>query len=91
MDPVEPIKALAAAKEAGCKIISVLTTHSHWDHDGGNEEMALLLKEAMIVGGKGDHVKGATKEVVEGDVLKVGDIPVKVREGGRKGKKDESV
>jgi hydroxyacylglutathione hydrolase len=35
VDPVEPEKTLTKAKELGVEVAMVLTTHSHWDHDGG--------------------------------------------------------
>lgn len=40
VDPVQPDKCISAAKEHGVTITTVLTTHSHWDHAGGNDEIA---------------------------------------------------
>lgn len=36
---------------------------SHWDHDGGNGKFASLKPGVPIIGGKGDGVKAATREV----------------------------
>ena len=43
VDPVEPIKVLDAARRLGVEITTILTTHSHWDHAGGNEELAKAI------------------------------------------------
>lgn len=43
VDPVEPEKVIAKAKELNVKITTVLTTHSHWDHAGGNTKIASLI------------------------------------------------
>lgn len=42
VDPVEPDTVIAAAKELDVNLKTVLVTHHHWDHAGGNE--ALLKK-----------------------------------------------
>eukprot|EP00462_Mataza_sp_D1_P016737 CAMPEP_0175159600 /NCGR_PEP_ID=MMETSP0087-20121206/23514_1 /TAXON_ID=136419 /ORGANISM="Unknown Unknown, Strain D1" /LENGTH=260 /DNA_ID=CAMNT_0016447671 /DNA_START=18 /DNA_END=796 /DNA_ORIENTATION=+ len=78
VDPVEPEKVLAAAKKAGVTISTVLTTHSHWDHAGGNNKLKQLVKGVEVVGGVGDNAEGVTREVKEGDVVKVGEVEVQV-------------
>ena len=66
VDAVEPAKVLAAAKEEGVAVESVLTTHNHWDHAGGNEEMKkMLMKDVPFIAGKGEDVPEQTKEVSE--------------------------
>jgi len=40
IDPVEPSKILNVLSQTGAKLTSVLTTHHHWDHSGGNVELA---------------------------------------------------
>lgn len=52
VDPVEPAKVIEAAAREGVIVCSVLTTHSHWDHSGGNEEFSKLVPDAVIYGGK---------------------------------------
>lgn len=37
VDPYDVPKVSQAAKELGVKIVSVLTTHHHFDHAGGNQ------------------------------------------------------
>ena len=39
VDPSEPGKVIKAAQDRGLTITHVLTTHSHWDHAGGNSAM----------------------------------------------------
>ena len=43
VDPYTPKAIFAKAKELGVKITSVLTTHSHADHDGGNPLVARMV------------------------------------------------
>lgn len=38
IDPFDVKKVLSAADEHGVELVSVLTTHHHFDHAGGNEE-----------------------------------------------------
>ncbi|KAF3331869.1 hydroxyacylglutathione hydrolase cytoplasmic-like isoform X1 [Carex littledalei] len=72
VDPVEPEKVLLAASEIGADVKSVLTTHHHWDHAGGNEKMALLVPGIKVYGGSVDNVKGCTDKVENGDKLSIG-------------------
>lgn len=79
VDPVEPQKVLAAVRERGWSLAAVLTTHSHWDHDGGNRELAGLVGSSVpIYGGRGDGAQAVTHEVGEGEVIKVGELAVSV-------------
>eukprot|EP00629_Pelagomonadales_sp_RCC1024_P006599 CAMPEP_0119261272 /NCGR_PEP_ID=MMETSP1329-20130426/1397_1 /TAXON_ID=114041 /ORGANISM="Genus nov. species nov., Strain RCC1024" /LENGTH=239 /DNA_ID=CAMNT_0007260813 /DNA_START=303 /DNA_END=1019 /DNA_ORIENTATION=+ len=81
VDPVDPAAVLRAAAEEGATVTHIFTTHSHWDHAGGNIE---LLKRCPTIvecyGGVGDGVAGCTKEVREGDVLALGESRVGVLE-----------
>ncbi|OQR98047.1 hypothetical protein ACHHYP_09259 [Achlya hypogyna] len=78
VDPVEPAKVLAVAQARGLRLTHVLTTHSHFDHDGGNEEMLALLPELVVVGGKNDRASAVTLEVDHNDVIAVGSLEVRV-------------
>lgn len=81
VDAVEPDKIIAAAEKEGCEITHVLTTHSHWDHAGGNAKIAKALgPNVPIVGGQGDNVEAVTQEVSEKDCIEVGGLQVKVIE-----------
>lgn len=81
VDAVEPEKVLAAAKEEGCEVSVVLTTHNHWDHSGGNAQIAKMLGSSVpIVGGRGDGVEAVTREVGDGDEIIVGTLKVRAIE-----------
>ena len=43
VDPFDPRAIVSKAKQLGVKITSVLTTHSHNDHDGGNPTVARMV------------------------------------------------
>ncbi|KAA0168562.1 hypothetical protein FNF31_00442 [Cafeteria roenbergensis] len=77
VDPVEPAKVIEAAAREGVIICSVLTTHSHWDHSGGNEEFSKLVPDAVIYGGKHDTYKPFTRLLDDGDTVRVGGIVAK--------------
>jgi hydroxyacylglutathione hydrolase len=58
---------------------SILTTHKHWDHSGGNKEMAEKIGSALkIYGGAKDSIPGVTNPVDEGQTFQVGNLSVKV-------------
>jgi len=50
---------------------TILTTHKHWDHAGGNLELVKHFPSVQVVGGRGDDVAGATCEVGSGDVVRI--------------------
>jgi hydroxyacylglutathione hydrolase len=78
IDAAEPQKVLSKVADLGVKVTHVLTTHHHGDHSGGNEELRSLLPSIPVVGGKGDHVPGATLEVDQGDSIELGQVKLQV-------------
>lgn len=72
VDPVEPKKIIASAREIGAELKLVLTTHHHWDHAGGNEEIKKLVPGIKVFGGTIDNVKGCTNKVENGDKFTLG-------------------
>jgi hydroxyacylglutathione hydrolase len=83
VDPVDADKVYAEAKQRGVRIDTVLTTHSHWDHAGGNESLVeLVAKEEQrtlqVIGGNDDGVPSVTREVGHGDSVQVGSLSVSV-------------
>ncbi|XP_060202063.1 hydroxyacylglutathione hydrolase cytoplasmic-like [Lycium barbarum] len=60
VDPVEPHKVLRVAQENQVDLKFVLTTHHHWDHAGGNDEIKQLVPGIRIYGGSVDNVRGCT-------------------------------
>lgn len=65
VDPVEPKTVLNAVKEQGVSLTTVLTTHHHWDHAGGNEELVKLHPGLQVYGG--DSRIGALTQKVQHD------------------------
>mmetsp|Transcript_30546 Transcript_30546/g.51462 ORF Transcript_30546/g.51462 Transcript_30546/m.51462 type:complete len:260 (-) Transcript_30546:826-1605(-) len=80
VDPVEPAKLLEAAKQEGVTITMILTTHKHWDHAGGNLEIAKLLPSIPIIGGEKEKVPGCTDAVKNGDTIMFGNLAIKCME-----------
>ncbi len=76
VDPAEPQKVLDAAAREGVTVATVLTTHKHWDHAGGNDKMKQLCPGIEVIGGVNDHVQGATRTVADGERLRLGDVDV---------------
>lgn len=82
VDPIEPEKCLQAAQDNQVKITTILTTHSHWDHAGGNNKMKEMLLQQKhvdkvpVYGGIGDGVQGCTHEVDDMDTISLGDLKV---------------
>ncbi len=79
VDPVEPAKLAPVIERLGLKVTHLLTTHSHWDHAGGNTEFVELFPSVEeVVGGKGDKAQAVTREVADGDTVQVGGLKVHV-------------
>ncbi|XP_065659211.1 hydroxyacylglutathione hydrolase, mitochondrial isoform X2 [Hydra vulgaris] len=75
VDPVEPEKVINAMKEENIKLTHVLTTHHHWDHAGGNEELVKQLTDLVVCGGD-ERIGALNKKVKDGDKIKVGSLNV---------------
>lgn len=76
VDPVEPARALEAARAAGLRPVAALTTHHHWDHAGGNEELMRLAPSLQHYGGD-DRVPCLTRRLVHGDELRLGTLTLR--------------
>ncbi|XP_071438564.1 hydroxyacylglutathione hydrolase, mitochondrial isoform X2 [Hetaerina americana] len=82
VDPVEPEKVLRAVKEEGVKLTTVLTTHHHWDHAGGNKNLVKMAGgsgEAVslcVVGGD-DRIEALTRKVVHGEEFAIGSLSIR--------------
>jgi len=77
VDPAEASKVLSAAQREGVKIVSVLTTHHHADHAGGNKDMTAAIAGLKVYGGD-ERVDAVTERVKDGDKIKVGGVQVQV-------------
>uniref|UniRef100_A0A8B9RU61 Hydroxyacylglutathione hydrolase, mitochondrial n=1 Tax=Accipiter nisus TaxID=211598 RepID=A0A8B9RU61_9AVES len=76
VDPVQPQKVLDAVKKHGVKLTTVLTTHHHWDHAGGNEKLVKMEAGLRVYGGD-SRVGALTQKVSHLTSLKVGSLNVK--------------
>uniref|UniRef100_A0A7S1AHG8 hydroxyacylglutathione hydrolase n=1 Tax=Noctiluca scintillans TaxID=2966 RepID=A0A7S1AHG8_NOCSC len=76
VDPAEAALVLAAAAQQGVRIVGVLTTHHHWDHAGGNSDMAAKIPGLAIYGGRLDNVQACTKPVDHKEVFDFNSIRV---------------
>lgn len=62
---------------------TILSTHKHWDHAGGNEKLRDCIGNTSagpfrIVGGVKDNIPGATVAAQEGDVVDIGELRAEV-------------
>ncbi|XP_059144693.1 hydroxyacylglutathione hydrolase, mitochondrial-like [Physella acuta] len=76
VDPVEPDKVQAAVREEGVHLETVLTTHHHWDHAGGNEQLVKNVGPLTVVGGD-SRIGALNHQVTHGDHIKIGSLDVK--------------
>ena len=77
VDCAEPKPILAAVQSEGVALKSILPTHHHYDHVGGNEEL-LSAMPGLTVYGTDDRVPGLTDRVDEGSKVKVGTMEARV-------------
>lgn len=75
MDPVAPETVVEAVKASGCSLKSVLTTHHHWDHSGGNQKLTQLVSGLEVYGGD-DRIDAMTQRVTQGTSLNIGTLKV---------------
>ncbi|XP_069859892.1 hydroxyacylglutathione hydrolase, mitochondrial isoform X3 [Dipodomys merriami] len=76
VDPVQPQKVVETVKKHGVKLTTVLTTHHHWDHAGGNEKLVKMEPGLKVYGGD-DRIGALTHKVTHLTTLQVGSLHVK--------------
>uniref|UniRef100_A0A6A7FPX0 hydroxyacylglutathione hydrolase n=2 Tax=Hirondellea gigas TaxID=1518452 RepID=A0A6A7FPX0_9CRUS len=76
VDPVTPATVLAAVKEAKVNLTTVLTTHHHWDHAGGNEALVAQADCKLRVYGGDDRIGALTDKVQHGDTITIGNLTI---------------
>jgi len=76
VDPSEAKPVAAAVKREGVKLTTIINTHHHWDHVGGNEELVKEFPGLKVYGHKRDKDRTPciTNLVDEGDSLKIGGL-----------------
>jgi len=75
VDPVDPDSVIKAVEEEGVKLTTLLTTHHHWDHAGGNADLIKIVPGLDVFGGD-DRIDGVTNKVKHGDEFTVGSIKI---------------
>ncbi|KAM3959200.1 hydroxyacylglutathione hydrolase tenzing norgay [Aphomia sociella] len=75
VDPVEPKTVLKAVQDNGLKLTTVLTTHHHWDHAGGNEDLVKMHPGLQVYGGD-ERIGALTKKVEHNTNFNLGHLNV---------------
>ncbi|XP_047995098.1 hydroxyacylglutathione hydrolase, mitochondrial isoform X2 [Leguminivora glycinivorella] len=75
VDPVDPNSVLMAVKEHNVNLTSVLTTHHHWDHAGGNENLVKMIPNLTVYGGD-DRIGALTNKVQHQSKFNIGNLNV---------------
>lgn len=76
VDPVNPEAVMEAVKNENVQLKSVITTHHHWDHAGGNEKLVATFGSPLTVYGGDDRIGALNKKVGHDDTFKIGDLDV---------------
>ena len=79
IDVSEPQKVLEFLHAMGITVSPshVMTTHKHYDHAGGNEEIKNLIPGLEVLGGLHDNIPGATQGLENEQVLELNDIRIR--------------
>ncbi|XP_019397432.1 PREDICTED: hydroxyacylglutathione hydrolase-like protein isoform X1 [Crocodylus porosus] len=76
VDAAAPKRLLEIIRKEGAALKAILTTHHHWDHARGNEELAKLYPDLRVYGAD-ERIGALTNKVTHNEVLKFGDINVR--------------
>ncbi|CAK9290999.1 unnamed protein product [Gordionus sp. m RMFG-2023] len=76
IDPVDADLVYETVKDRNLNLLSILTTHHHWDHAGGNEKMLKFLPTLNVYGGD-DRVNCLTKKLTDGDKVSLNNLEIK--------------
>ena len=69
VDPAEPGKVLDFIKSKDVKLTSLLCTHHHLDHSGGNSDVIAAFPGLVVYGGD-DRIPGLTQMVKDKEDFK---------------------
>lgn len=77
VDPVESSKILQLCNSLEVKLVTVLTTHYHSDHSGGNAELAAAVPGLEVVAGHkdADRTPAVTRRVEDGESCTFAGLP----------------
>lgn len=71
---------LTAVSDQAVRLKSVLTTHHHWDHAGGNEKLVSKFSSShgpLKVYGGDDRIGALTDKVKQDDVIQLGNLTIR--------------
>src|SRR2546430_11299956 len=76
VDWAEADKVLAEVKRRGLRLTTVLPTHWHFDHVGGNEDLVRALPSLRVYGARGERgrIPAQTDPIDDGDTVEVGSL-----------------
>ncbi|RUS30462.1 beta-lactamase-like protein [Jimgerdemannia flammicorona] len=75
VDPAEPSKVLPVVGQAGVNLTSILTTHHHSDHAGGNKKILAKLPDLRVFGGD-NRIEGVTNQVKDREEIRLGSLKI---------------
>lgn len=67
VDPAEPRKLTSLANQLSARLTTALITHHHWDHAGGNNELASIVPDVDIIGSAYETAEGITIRMESGE------------------------
>lgn len=76
VDCAEAGKVLEAVKHQNVKLTTVLSTHWHYDHVGGNKDLLAAIPELRIYGARAENgrIPGLTDPVDDGDEVSISNL-----------------
>jgi hydroxyacylglutathione hydrolase len=80
VDCAEADKVLAEVSRRGVELVAVLSTHWHFDHVGGNEDLLRRKPGLKVYGARaeGGRIPGLTNPLDDGDTVGVGNLEGRV-------------
>lgn len=80
VDPALAEPVIDYLQEIDAQLVAIFNTHHHWDHIGGNKELARQFPDLCIYGGTEDRGRIPQQQVylVEGDAIQFGDREAQV-------------
>ncbi|KAJ2018457.1 Cytoplasmic glyoxalase II [Coemansia sp. RSA 376] len=76
IDPVEPKKVMAVIKDTKMTFNTVLTTHHHMDHSGGNNQITTMVPGLKVYGGD-SRIPQMTHQLKDGEEFTLGSLRVR--------------
>ena len=75
VDPSEAAPVINEIERQGVKLTTILNTHHHWDHVGGNQDLNTKYPQLLIFGHESDRdrIPGQTEFLKSGDEVPFGE------------------